>query len=97
MIYILRIPCQESKNETGIVISIFAIQINTNHFMTSLLASKLYKAMTTTASAILKNFFILKKTQSFTGYLSFCASIVKLGWVFMRHLWLYIAQFLLSE
>lgn len=44
-------------------------------------------------SALLKISFTLKEAQSLTGYLSCCAVVVRLGWVFIRPFWSYIAQF----
>lgn len=91
---ILGIFCRKSKNKTGIVILIFDIEINTNLFMTSLPVDKLYKALAITASTLFKNSFMLKETQFFIIYLSFCAIVAKLGWVFIRSLRVYIAQFI---
>lgn len=45
------------------------------------------------ALTLLKTSLTLKEAQSLTGYLSFYAAVVRLGWVFMRPLWSYVAQF----
>ena len=90
---VLGVPRRESKNETGTVIPVFGIQIDTNLFRASLPADKIHKAISVTASALLKTSLTLKEAQSLTGYLSFCAAVVRLGWVFMRPLWSYVAQF----
>lgn len=90
---ILGIPRRESKNEMSTIIPVFGIEIDTNLFRANLLADKIHKAVTTTATALFKSSLTLKEAQSLTGYLSFCAAVVQLNWVFMRLLWSYVAQF----
>lgn len=51
------------------------------------------KAMTATAYALRQNLLSLKKAQELTGFLSFCAKVVRLGCVFMRGLWNFIAKY----
>ncbi len=75
----LKVSCQELKNKTGTIIPIFDIQIDTNLFLTSLLVDKLQKAITTTGFALFKSFFILKKSKSLKRYISFYATVIKLG------------------
>lgn len=35
----------------------------------------------------------LREAQSLTDYLSFCAKVVRVGWVFMRPLWTFVATY----
>lgn len=58
---ILKVPCQESTNEMGTIISVFRIQIDTNLFKASLPADKIRKSIFVTATALLKRFFSLKE------------------------------------
>lgn len=90
---VLGIPRQESKDKTGTVVSVFGIQIDTNSFIASLPSDKITKAIEVTARALHQQSLLLKDAQKLTGYLSFCAKVVKLGWVFMRPLWTFTAEY----
>lgn len=89
----LGIPRQEAKNHTGTVVPIFGIEVDTNTFTARIPKDKLKTAETATAKALSKESLTLHEIQSLTGFLSFCAQVVRLGWVFMRKLWDYVASF----
>lgn len=90
---LLGIPRQESKDQTRAIIPVFGIEINSNTFMASLPPDKIVKAIAVTAAALAKKALTLSETQSFTRYLSYCAKAVRLGWVFMRPLWTFVASY----
>lgn len=89
---LLGIPRQQSKDQTGTVIPVFGIQVDSNLFIASLPPEKIAKAVAATAAALNTKFLTLREAQSLTGYLSFCAKVVRLGWVFMRPLWTFVAS-----
>lgn len=90
---VLGIPRQESKDKTGTVVPVFGIEINSNDFIASLPPEKIAKAIAATGAALLQKSLSLKEAQRLTGYLSFCAKVVRLGWVFMRPLWNFVASY----
>jgi hypothetical protein len=52
----------------------------------SLSPKKLKRALDLTAAALEQDSLTLKEAQQLTGFLGFCALVVRLGWVFMRRL-----------
>ena len=89
----LGIPRQEAKNYTGTVVPIFGIKVDINAFTARIPQDKLKMAKKATKKALSKKSLTLNEIQSLTGFLSFCVQVVRLGWVFMRKLWDYIASF----
>ena len=89
----LGIPRQEAKNCTGTVVPIFGNEVDTNAFTAQIPPDKLETARRATSDALSKESLTLNKMQSLMEFLSFCAQVVCLGWVFMRKLWDYIASF----
>ena len=90
---VLCIPRQESKDQTGTIIPVFGIEINSNNFVASLPPDQIANAIAVTKAALLQKAWTLKEAQSLTGYLSFCAKVIRLGWVFMRPLWTFVASY----
>ena len=89
----LGIPRNESKYQAGTSIPVFGLIIDTDNFIVKVPQEKLDRIKTQTA-AILSNHSVSRcEIESLTGLLSFCAPAVSLGWVFMRPLWNFIAQF----
>lgn len=89
----LGIPRQEAKDYTGTIVPVFGIEIDTNIFEARIPADKLCKAKEATGNALAKDSLTLHEAQSLTGFLSFCAQVVQLGWVFMRKLWDFVAAY----
>lgn len=87
------VPRQEIKDCTGTTVPVLGIQIDTNLFIARVSKDKLEKARVATCDALSKDSLTLHETQSLTGFLSFCAQVVQLGWVFMRKLWDFVASF----
>lgn len=56
-------------------------------------AENLASAFQATSKDLSQSSVTLKEIQSLTGFLSFCAQVVRLGWVFMRHLWDFVASY----
>lgn len=89
----LGIPRQETKDRTGTVVPVFGIKIDTNLFEAQIPEDELNKAIRATGDALTKGSLALHEAQSLTGFLSFCAQVVQLGWVFMRKLWDFVAAY----
>lgn len=89
----LGIPRQEAKDCIGTIVSVFGIEIDTNLFVARIPTDKLQRARESTGLALSKESLTLHEAQSLTGFLSFCAQVVRLGWVFMRKLWDFIASY----
>ena len=94
---ILGIPHQENKNCMETVVAIFGIEVDTNLFIARIPPKKLQRATESTAQVLSKDSLTLQEIQSLTGFLSFCAQAVRLGWVFMRKLWDFVASFPLNS
>ena len=93
----LSIPRQENKDCMGTVVSIFGIEVDTNSFIARISPKKLHRAKEATEKALSNNSLTLHDAQSLTGFLSFCAQVVHLEWVFMRKLWDFVASFPLKS
>lgn len=89
----LGIPPQDAKDCMGTIVSVFGIEIDTNLFVARVPADKQQKAKDATGDALSKESLTLHEAQSLTGFLSFCAQVVRLGWVFMRKLWDFVASY----
>lgn len=59
---LLGILRQESKNETGTIISVFGILINSNTFVASLFLEKISKTIAVTKEALARKSLTLKET-----------------------------------
>ena len=89
----LGIPRQDAKDVEGTVVPVFGLEVDTNLFIVRVPADKVARAKEATSSALKQLSLTLKEAQSLTGFLSFCAQAVHLGWIFMRCLWDFIAQY----
>lgn len=89
----LGIPRNESKDAEGTIVSVLGIELDTNLFTARLPEKKLHRAIEATKAALIQQSLTLREAQSLTGFLSFCARAVRLGWVFMRSLWDFIASY----
>ncbi len=73
--------------------SVFGIEIDINLFVASFPADKQQKARNATGDALSKESLTLHEAQSLTGFLSFCAQVVHLSWIFIRKLWDFMATY----
>lgn len=89
---LLDILKQESKDQTRTIILIFSIFINTNTFVISLLAKKITKAIKVLEKALAQKLLTFKEVQSFMRYILYFAKVVKLRWVFMKSLWIFVTS-----
>lgn len=89
----LGIPRNEAKDCTGTVCTVLGIEIDTNTFEARLPKAKLDQAITATMEALTQRSLSLHDAQSLTGFLSFCSQAVRLGRVFMRRLWDFVASY----
>ena len=89
----LGIPRNDAKDCTGTVCTVLGIEIDTNTFEARLPKEKLDQAITATMEALMQQSISLHDAQSLTGFLSFCSQAVRLGRVFMRRLWDFVASY----
>ena len=81
----------------GTIVSVFGIEIDTNLFVARIPADKLQRVRDATREALSKQALTLYEAQSLTGFLSFCAQVFRLGWVFMLKLWDFVASYLVGS
>jgi hypothetical protein len=84
---VLGIPMSKEKDAMGQVVTVLGYEIDTIHSMIRLPPEKLAKAVKCTQAALAMGSMTLWELQVLTGYLSWCAPAVQLGWVFCRRLW----------
>ena len=89
----LGIPRQDAKDVEGTVVPVFGLEVDTNKFIVRVPPDKVARAQQATSLALKQPSLTLKEAQSLTGFLSFCAQAVRLGWIFMRCLWDFIAEY----
>ena len=89
----LDIPRNESKYQARTSIPVFGLIINTDNFIVKVPQEKLDGIKTQTANILSHHSVSRRQIESLTGLLSFCAPAISLGWVFMRLLWNFVAQF----
>lgn len=88
---LLGIPRNDSKDECGTVVAVLGYEVDTSTFTLRVPYPKLVEAYRTTADILGKASISLYEAESLAGFLGFCAPAVKLGRVFMRSLWSFIA------
>lgn len=89
----LGVPRQDAKDVHGTVVIVFGLEVDTNLFIVRVPADKLARASQATSKALSQSSLTLKEIQSLTGFLSFCAQAVRLGWVLKRQLWDFVAEY----
>jgi hypothetical protein len=90
---LLGIPENTSKDASGTIVTTLGITLNTNNFQASLSPEKITKAIKLTAEALAKRHMTLLEVQTIGGYLSWCAEVVRLGKVYLHHIWHFLASF----
>ena len=75
---ILGILWHDTKDLEGTVVPVFDIKVDTNLFTTRLSRDKLHKACEFSASVLKKQRMTLFEAKTLTGFLSFCAKVVRL-------------------
>jgi len=93
---LLGIPENTSKDASGTIVTTLGITLNTNNFQASLSLKKIAKAIRLTAAALAKQNMTLLEVQTIGGYLSWCAEVVRLGKVYLHHIWQFLASFPIS-
>jgi hypothetical protein len=81
------------KDAFGTIVTTLGITLNTNNFQASLLAEKITKAIKLTAATLAKRCITLLEVQTIGGYLSWCLEVVRLGKVYLHHIWQFLASF----
>jgi hypothetical protein len=90
---LLGIPENTTKDASGTIVTTLGITLNTNNFQASLSPEKIAKAIKLTAIALAKRNMTLLEVQIIGGYLSWCAEVVRLGKVYLHHIWQFLASF----
>jgi hypothetical protein len=89
----LGVPRNDKKDRTGLVVEVLGYEINTIHMTVYLPQVKLDRAINATDTALHQKSLSKGEAESLAGFLSFCAPVVQLGWVFCRRLWSFVASF----
>jgi hypothetical protein len=89
---ILGCPRNDAKNARGTKVTVLGITIDTSTFEARLPVDKLRKAQLSTAKALLMGSLSSHQARSLSGFLTFCANVVRLGRVFMPHIWNFAAS-----
>ena len=89
----LRVPRNDNKDRTSLVVEVLSYEINTIHMTVYLLQVKLDCAINATNTALYQKSLSKGEAESLAGFLSFCALVVQLGWVFCCRLWSFVASF----
>ena len=90
---LLGVPENKKKDAIGTVVTVLGIQIDTNTFEARLSPEKLAKALRLTTIGLLKSKMSLFDIQSISGFLSWCAEVVRLGKIYLHHLWVFMSAF----
>ena len=86
-------PNNGAKEEQGIVVIVFEIEIDTVKLIARLPQAKLQKVRDATSAALASRSISFLNIRSLIGYLSFYAKAVCLGRVFMRKLWEFLKAY----
>jgi Reverse transcriptase (RNA-dependent DNA polymerase)/RNase H-like domain found in reverse transcriptase len=90
---LLGIPRNDKKDELGQKVTVLGYLIDTAKMEARLPLDKLERARQAAAKATTAGSISLVDIQSLAGFLSFCSPVVRLGWVFMRRIWTFIASY----
>jgi hypothetical protein len=89
----LGLPMNTDKDRGGTKVVILGVEVDTTTMEARLPTEKLQKAIQVTTSTLQRSRLSLQQAQAVAGYLSWCSNVVKLGRVYLRHLWNFIAAF----
>jgi hypothetical protein len=90
---LLGIPRNDKKDELGQKVTVLGYLIDTTRMEARLPLDKLERARQAAAKAITAGSISLVDIQFLAEFLSFCSPVVRLGWVFMRRIWTFIASY----
>ena len=93
----LGIPRNKEKDCHGTTVEVLGIELDIIKFKARLPIEKLYRVRILSASALALGVLTLHEADTLTGFLSFCAQVVRLGRAFISSLWDFIAAFLLTQ
>jgi hypothetical protein len=89
---ILGIPENTSKDIASTTVTVLGITIDTVLLQARLPPEKLQKALQLTRNALLRKKLSLQEAESLSGFLTWCAAVVTIGNLFLRHLWSFVAR-----
>ena len=81
---ILGISWNDKKNQSGSIISVLGLEIDTNLFTLRVPEDKMERAFKATSQALQQESITLKEIEALAGFLSFCALTVQLGYLHLR-------------
>ena len=90
---LLGVPRNDKKDCQGTTIIALGVEIDSVNMIARLPADKLQKVLDRTTAALEHTSITLDDIEKLCGYLSFCSSVVRLGWVYMRNIWTFVASF----
>lgn len=90
---ILGITRNENKDGQGTAVTVLGYETDTVQFVMRLNTEKLDKARRLVASALADSSMSLSAAEQLAGFLCFCAPAIQLDWVFLRHVWSFVASF----
>lgn len=92
----LGVPRNENKDCEGVVVTILGIEYDTRELVARVPQDKLEKAIIGTAAALARDSITLGEISSLIGFLGFCSKVVRLGKVYMRYLYSFLASYPLN-
>lgn len=87
------LPSNLSKRVCATLAVVLGVEIDTIAMEARLDRVKLEKVRSLVLKALSKDTMTLKDAQQVTGLLAWCAKVVRLGRLFLHHLWAFIRQF----
>ena len=90
---ILGIPRNDKKNQSGSIISVLGLEIDTNLFTLRVPEDKMERAFKATSQALQQESITLKEIEALAGFLGFCAPAVQLGRFHLRTIWSFVASY----
>jgi len=90
---ILGIPRNDKKNQSGSIISVLGLEIDTNLFTLRVPEDKMERAFKATSQALQQESITLKEIEALAGFLGFCAPAVQLGRLHLRTIWSFVASY----
>ena len=90
---ILGIPRNDKKNQSGSIISVLGLEIDTNLFTLRVPEDKMERAFKATSQALQQESITLKEIEALAGFLGFCAPEVQLGHLHLRTIRSFVASY----
>ena len=90
---VLGIPRNVKKDQSGSVITVLGLEVDTNLFTLWVPDDKMERAFKATSHALQQESITRKEIEALAGFLGFCAPAVQLGRLHLRTIWTFIASY----